>query len=101
MGIYPTVETLGAQLVLVLLFAFALQTFWPKRSVALPTVPFDPGRVAIWRQRSGASSGSKLVWRRWSAKSTQSRRRIALESERVGVARKFPGDRVLAHCAAA
>jgi len=43
MGIYPTVETLGAQLVLVLLFAFALlKTFWPKRSVALPTVAPDP-----------------------------------------------------------
>jgi high-affinity iron transporter len=40
MGIYPTIETLGAQLILVLLFAFALlKTFWPKRSVALPTVP--------------------------------------------------------------
>ncbi|HJU75907.1 MAG TPA: FTR1 family protein, partial [Gemmatimonadaceae bacterium] len=43
MGIYPTLETLGAQLVLVLLFAFALlKTFWPKRSVALPTVTQDP-----------------------------------------------------------
>ena len=43
MGIYPTLETLGAQLVLVLLFAFALlKTFWPKRSVALPTVAPDP-----------------------------------------------------------
>jgi high-affinity iron transporter len=44
MGIYPTIETLGAQLILVALFAFALlKTFWPKRSVALPTVPPDPG----------------------------------------------------------
>jgi high-affinity iron transporter len=43
MGIYPTVETLGAQLVLVVLLAFALlKTFWPKRSVALPTVAPDP-----------------------------------------------------------
>lgn len=43
MGIYPTVETLGAQLVLVALLAFALlKTFWPKRSVALPTVAPDP-----------------------------------------------------------
>jgi hypothetical protein len=40
MGIFPTVETLLAQLVLLALFAFALvKTFWPKRSVALPTVP--------------------------------------------------------------
>lgn len=43
MGLYPTVETLGAQLVLVALLAFALlKTFWPKRSVALPTVAPDP-----------------------------------------------------------
>ncbi|MGQ0539359.1 MAG: FTR1 family protein [Gemmatimonadaceae bacterium] len=40
MGIYPTVETLGAQLLLVVLLLFALvKTFWPKRSLALPTVP--------------------------------------------------------------
>lgn len=43
MGIYPTIETLGAQLVLVALLAFALlKTFWPRRSVALPTVAPDP-----------------------------------------------------------
>ncbi|MGH7713832.1 MAG: FTR1 family iron permease, partial [Gemmatimonadaceae bacterium] len=43
MGIYPTVETLGAQLLLIALLAFALlKTFWPKRSVALPTVAPDP-----------------------------------------------------------
>ncbi len=40
MGIYPTVETMLAQLVLLLAFVFALfKTFWPSRSVALPTVP--------------------------------------------------------------
>src|SRR5688500_10718271 len=40
MGIYNTVETLLAQLVLVALFAFALvKTFWPTRSVALPSAP--------------------------------------------------------------
>ena len=40
MGIYPSVETLLGQLVLLLLFAFALlKTFWPTRSVSLPTVP--------------------------------------------------------------
>jgi high-affinity iron transporter len=40
MGIFPSVQTLLAQAVLVLLFAFALaKTFWPRRSVALPTVP--------------------------------------------------------------
>jgi hypothetical protein len=40
MGIFPSVETLLAQLLLLLLFAFALlKTFWPARSVTLPTVP--------------------------------------------------------------
>jgi high-affinity iron transporter len=44
MGIYPSVETLLAQAVLVLLFAFALvKTFWPKRAVTLPTVEPKPG----------------------------------------------------------
>jgi high-affinity iron transporter len=39
LGIYPTWETILAQLALLLLFAFAvLKTFWPARSVALPTV---------------------------------------------------------------
>ena len=40
MGIFPSMETLLAQTLLLLLFAFALlKTFWPSRSVALPTVP--------------------------------------------------------------
>lgn len=39
MGIFPSVETLLAQALLLLLFTFALlKTFWPSRSVALPTV---------------------------------------------------------------
>jgi high-affinity iron transporter len=39
MGIFPTVETLLGQLVLLVLFVFALaKTFWPKRSVTLPTI---------------------------------------------------------------
>ena len=38
-GIYPTVETLLAQLLLIALFIFALaKTFWPRRSVVLPTI---------------------------------------------------------------
>jgi high-affinity iron transporter len=42
LGLYPTWETLLGQLVLLLLFAFAvLKTFWPKRSVTLPTVPVE------------------------------------------------------------
>ena len=54
LGIFPSVETLLAQFVLLALFVFALlKTFWPKRSVALPSVeparPTTPdivGRVA-------------------------------------------------------
>jgi hypothetical protein len=39
LGLYPTWQTLIAQLTLLILFAFAvLRTFWPRRSVALPTV---------------------------------------------------------------
>ncbi len=39
LGIFPSVETLLAQLLLVVLLAVALlKTFWPKRSVRLPTV---------------------------------------------------------------
>ncbi|MGQ0647979.1 MAG: FTR1 family protein [Gemmatimonadaceae bacterium] len=39
MGIYPSVETLMAQTLLLALFVFALlKTFWPKRSVSLPTM---------------------------------------------------------------
>jgi high-affinity iron transporter len=43
LGIYPSWQGILAQLVLLLLFAFAvLKTFWPKRSVTLPTVMPDP-----------------------------------------------------------
>jgi high-affinity iron transporter len=43
MGIYPSVETLMAQALLLLLFVFALlRTFWPRRSVTLPTVEPAP-----------------------------------------------------------
>ena len=38
-GLYPTWETVLAQLLLLVLFVFAVaKTFWPKRSVALPVV---------------------------------------------------------------
>ena len=48
LGLYPTVETLLAQLVLLVLFVFALvKTFWPKRSVTLPTMPTDPTATAL------------------------------------------------------
>lgn len=43
MGIYPTLETLLGQLLLIALFIGALaKTFWPRRSVALPTIPAAP-----------------------------------------------------------
>ena len=48
LGVYPTVETLLAQLLLVVLFVLALvKTFWPKRSVALPTMPADPTAATL------------------------------------------------------
>ena len=48
LGLYPTIESLLAQLVLLVLFVFALvKTFWPKRSVALPTMPADPTATAL------------------------------------------------------
>ena len=41
-GMYPTVETMLAQLVLVIAFIFAIvKTFWPSRSVSLPTIPAE------------------------------------------------------------
>lgn len=40
LGIFPTVETVLSQLVLLVLFAIALlKTFWPRRAVTLPTAP--------------------------------------------------------------
>ncbi|MGH7689083.1 MAG: FTR1 family protein, partial [Gemmatimonadaceae bacterium] len=40
LGLYPTWETVLGQLLLLVLFAFALvKTFWPRRSVVLPTMP--------------------------------------------------------------
>ena len=48
LGLYPTVETLLGQLVLVVLFVIALvKTFWPKRAVALPTMSADPTAAAL------------------------------------------------------
>ena len=42
LGLYPTWQTILGQLVLLALFVFALaKTFWPKRSVTLPTVPSE------------------------------------------------------------
>lgn len=54
MGIYPSVETLLAQSVLILLFAFALlKTFWPTRSVSLPTMVQSTPVVAAASHEGG------------------------------------------------
>lgn len=51
-GLFPSVETLLAQLVLVTAFAFALaKTFWPKRSISLPTVSSEPGAAVTVAQQ--------------------------------------------------
>ena len=48
LGLYPTMESLLAQLVLLVLFVFAVvKTFWPKRSVSLPTMSVDPTATAL------------------------------------------------------
>ena len=48
LGLYPTWETVLAQLLLLTLFFFALvKTFWPKRSVALPTMPEPAAATAV------------------------------------------------------
>jgi len=48
LGLYPSVETLSAQLVLLGLLVFALvKTFWPSRSVSLPTISSDPTAAAL------------------------------------------------------
>ena len=48
LGLYPTVETLIGQLVLLVLFVFLLvRTFWPSRSVSLPTIPQDPTAAVL------------------------------------------------------
>ena len=48
LGLYPTLESLLAQLVLAVLFVVALiKTFWPKRAVTLPTMPQDPTATAL------------------------------------------------------
>jgi high-affinity iron transporter len=47
LGLYPSWEGVLAQLALLLLLVFALlKTFWPKRSVALPTVMPVPAEAA-------------------------------------------------------
>jgi len=48
LGFYPTWQTVLAQFVLLALFVFAVaKTFWPKRSVTLPTVIAEPAAPSV------------------------------------------------------
>ena len=58
MGIFPTLETLGGQLLLVVLFVAALaKTFWPRRSVTR-----ERRRVLRSRQRDRVRARSYGAW---------------------------------------
>jgi high-affinity iron transporter len=74
LGIYPSWQGILAQLVLLLLFAFAvLKTFWPKRSVTLPTVMPDPPTPRV---------SSEIVAMR--IENDELRRRLAALEEAMG-----------------
>jgi high-affinity iron transporter len=46
LGLFPSVETLLGQVLLLALFVFALaKTFWPRRAVTLPTIEPTPGKA--------------------------------------------------------
>ncbi len=76
LGIYPTWETVLAQLLLLVLFVFALaKTFWPRRSVALPTMP-EPGATP-----PPAALGELR------AETAELRSRLAALEERLGAVR--------------
>ena len=75
LGLYPSWQGVLAQLLLLLLFAFAvLKTFWPKRSVSLPTVM--PMTVA---HRAAEEEIAAML-----AENEDLRRRLAALEEAVG-----------------
>jgi high-affinity iron transporter len=75
LGLYPSWQGVLAQLALLLLFAFAvLKTFWPKRSVSLPTVMPAPGSVS--------AAAEEIA--RIRAENDELRRRLAAVEEAVG-----------------
>jgi high-affinity iron transporter len=75
LGLYPTWQGVLAQLALLVLFAFAvLKTFWPKRSVSLPTV--EPPTLAH------AMANREVEQMR--AENEELRRRLAALEEAVG-----------------
>jgi high-affinity iron transporter len=75
MGLYPSWQGVLAQLTLLLLFGFAvLKTFWPKRSVTLPTV--------MPAQTSNGGAAAELA--RIRAENDELRRRLAAVEEALG-----------------
>jgi len=52
LGLFPSVETLLGQALLIVLFVFALaKTFWPRRAVTLPTIEPTPARTQEYDER--------------------------------------------------
>jgi high-affinity iron transporter len=87
MGIFPSVETLLAQLVLIALLVFALaRTFWPKRSVTLPTVaagsPDNGAAAAAPRAAVGGDLDQRLGALQTAIDTLH--RRVAAIEERAG-----------------
>ncbi|MEP6617882.1 MAG: cytochrome c/FTR1 family iron permease [bacterium] len=77
LGLYPTWQGVLAQLVLLLLFAFAvLKTFWPKRSVTLPTVVAE---VVVERPLRTSAEVERVL-----EENGELRRRLAALEEAVG-----------------
>jgi high-affinity iron transporter len=69
LGLFPSWQGVLAQLALLLLFAFAvLKTFWPKRSVALPTMmPAPVGQAAMADQVAQVRAENDELRRRLAA----------------------------------
>jgi len=68
LGLYPTWQTVLAQLLLLALFVFALaKTFWPKRSVTLPTMPDAKPALDIARELAALRDDNERLRARLSA----------------------------------
>src|SRR5205823_10817304 len=68
LGFYPTWQTVLAQLLLLALFMFALaKPFWPKRSVALPTMPDAKPALDIARELAALRDDNERLRARLSA----------------------------------
>ena len=68
LGLYPTWQTVLAQLLLLALFVFALaKTFWPKRSVTLPTLPDAKPALDIARELAALRDDNERLRARLSA----------------------------------